>query len=139
MPTQNFKMRTIQKFTSTAITDFFGASRHQLARRMHRVFGLSTGQWLLKVRLDKAQRLLRETDTPIGIVAQEAGYSDQIAFGHHFRKRATGLTPREYRATWGRQTRVVCLSDCGLVAHGNKVARQVQTSRKVSGLFGVDG
>ena len=72
-------------------------SRYQLDRRMRRVFGLTTGQWLLKVRLDVAQRLLQETNQSISAVALEAGYSDQSAFTRQFR-RATGLTPGEYRA-----------------------------------------
>ena len=72
-------------------------SRYQLDRRMRRVFGLTTGQWLLKVRLDVAQRLLQETNLSISAVALEAGYSDQSAFTRQFR-RATGLTPGEYRA-----------------------------------------
>jgi AraC-like DNA-binding protein len=72
-------------------------SRYQLDRRMRRVFGLTTGQWLLKVRLDVAQRLLQETNLSISAVAMESGYSDQSAFTRQFR-RATGLTPGEYRA-----------------------------------------
>jgi AraC-like DNA-binding protein len=72
-------------------------SAYQLDRRMQHVFGLSTGQWLLKIRIDTAQRLLRESNEPIASVAQNAGYSDQSAFSRHFRK-STGLTPREYRA-----------------------------------------
>ena len=74
-------------------------SRYQLDRRMRRVFGLTTGQWLLKVRLDVAQRLLQETNLSISAVALEAGYSDQSAFTRQFR-RATGLTPGEYRSAW---------------------------------------
>ena len=71
-------------------------SRYQLDRRMRRVFGLTTGQWLMKTRIDLAQRLLVETDTSIAAIALEAGYSDQSAFTRQFR-RATGLSPREYR------------------------------------------
>ena len=73
-------------------------SIYQLDRRMQHVYGLTTGQWLLKVRIDTAQRLLRETSLPVVVVAHEAGYTDQSAFSRHFRK-ATGLTPREYRST----------------------------------------
>lgn len=73
-------------------------SRYQLDRRMRRVFGLATGQWLLKVRLDAAQRLLRESDLSISAISIQAGYADQSAFTRQFR-RATGLSPGEYRAT----------------------------------------
>ena len=73
-----------------------GMSRFQLDQRMRNVFGLTTGQWLLKLRLDRAQRLLSETDDPIVTVAARAGYADQSAFTRQFR-RATGLSPRAYR------------------------------------------
>ncbi len=72
-------------------------SRYQLDRRMRRVFGLATGQWMLKVRLDAAQRLLKETKISVAAISQQAGYSDQSAFTRQFR-RATGLSPIEYRA-----------------------------------------
>ena len=73
-----------------------GMSRYQLDRRIRHVFGLTTGQWLIKIRIDLAQRLLSETDTPVAAIALKAGYSDQSAFTRQFR-RATGLAPREYR------------------------------------------
>ena len=71
-------------------------SIYQLDRRMQHVFGLTTGQWLLKLRIDTAQRLLRESDASIASITQAAGYTDQSAFSRQFRK-ATGLSPRAYR------------------------------------------
>lgn len=71
-------------------------SMYQLDRRMRRVFGLSTGQWLLKTRISHAGGLLIKTALPIAGVALEAGYADQSAFTRQFR-RSTGLTPSEYR------------------------------------------
>lgn len=78
-------------------------SVYQLDRRMQYIFGLTTGQWLLKIRIDAAQRMLQESDLPIATIAHDAGYADQSAFSRHFRK-ATGLTPREFR-----QARRACL------------------------------
>lgn len=78
------------------LADIAKVSRFQLDRRMRLVFGLGTGQWLRKTRIDYAQRLLTETDTPILQIAISAGYADQSAFTRQFRK-ATGLTPRNYR------------------------------------------
>lgn len=71
-------------------------SAYQLDRRMRRVFGLTTGQWLLKLRIDLAQRRLRTSDESISSIAMQAGYSDQSAFTRQFR-RATGMSPRDYR------------------------------------------
>ena len=72
-------------------------SPYQLDRRMRHVFGLTTGQWLLKLRIDLAQRQLAATAEPIAAIAHECGYQDQSAFTRQFRQ-ATGLTPREYRS-----------------------------------------
>ncbi len=72
-------------------------SKYQLDRRMRHVFGLATGQWLLKIRLDAAQRLLQQTEQSIASIALQAGYTDQSAFTRQFR-RSTGLTPGEFRA-----------------------------------------
>ena len=71
-------------------------SVYQLDRRMKRLFGLSTGQWLLKMRIDHACRELVETDRPIAEIALHSGYGDQSAFTRQFR-RTTGYTPSEFR------------------------------------------
>jgi AraC-like DNA-binding protein len=73
-----------------------GMSVYQLDRRMRRVFGLTTGQWVLKTRISHASLVLIETDTPVADIALEAGYADQSAFTRQFR-RSTGLSPTEYR------------------------------------------
>jgi AraC-like DNA-binding protein len=71
-------------------------SVYQLDRRMRRVFGLTTGQWILQTRINHARKRLIDTDLPIATVAQQAGYSDQSAFTRQFR-RSTGLSPSEFR------------------------------------------
>lgn len=71
-------------------------SRYQLDRRMQIAYGLTTGQWLLKQRLDRARQQLQTGETPIVEIAHNVGYADQSAFARQFR-RATGLTPRQYR------------------------------------------
>ena len=71
-------------------------SPYQLDRRMKRVFGLSTGQWLLKTRISTAQRLLTESDQSIATIAMDVGYGDQSAFTKQFR-RSTGVSPSVFR------------------------------------------
>ena len=73
-----------------------GLSEYQLDRRMKRLFGLSTGQWLLKLRIEHACRELVETRRPIVRIALDCGYADQSAFTRQFR-RTTGYTPSEFR------------------------------------------
>ncbi|MEM6538788.1 MAG: AraC family transcriptional regulator [Pseudomonadota bacterium] len=76
-----------------------GLTPYQLDRRIRRMFGLSTGQWLLKQRLDLAKAQLIETDNAIVEVAMDAGYSDQSAFSRQFLK-TTGLTPTSFRQAY---------------------------------------
>ena len=73
-----------------------GLSIYQLDRRMKRLYGLPTGQWLLKLRISHAGQQLRDSELPIAEIALNAGYADQSAFTRQFR-RTTGLTPSEFR------------------------------------------
>ena len=75
-------------------------SVYQLDRRMKRLFGLSTGQWLLKLRIEQACRQLVETERAIAQIALDCGYADQSAFTRQFR-RTTGYTPSEFRRVAG--------------------------------------
>lgn len=86
--------------TVKMLADVASMSPYRLDRRMQRVFGLTTGQWLLKLRLDTARQQLIESDRPIATVALNVGYSDQSAFTRQF-CRATGLSPSKFRNSRG--------------------------------------
>jgi AraC-like DNA-binding protein len=76
-----------------------GLSPYQLDHRVRRLFRLTTGQLLLKLRMDAAAEQLRDTPLPAAQIALACGYSDQSAFARQFR-RTTGLTPLDYRAAY---------------------------------------
>ncbi|UBV45057.1 AraC family transcriptional regulator (plasmid) [Deinococcus taeanensis] len=73
-----------------------GLSADSFERLVRRVCHVSPKQFLLRVRLDAAVRLLRDTDASVAQVAHECGYSDHSAFSRKFRE-VTGLTPQTYR------------------------------------------
>jgi AraC-like DNA-binding protein len=75
-----------------------GLSPYQFDRRIRRIFQLTTGQFILKVRMDAAVRRLRETADPIALIALDCGYSDQSAFTRQFRQ-TVGLSPSQFRNT----------------------------------------
>ena len=54
-------------------------------------------------RMDKAKRLLRQTQMHTGEIAMEVGYKDPHYFSFVFKK-TQGCTPRGYRAGGGRRT-----------------------------------
>ena len=61
--------------------------------------GSSPKQYLLHVRLTKAQELLENTDLPILLVGEAVGFADQNYFSRIFKK-SVGKSPMEYRASF---------------------------------------
>ena len=59
--------------------------------------GLTPHQYLLKTRLDRAVRLLRESGLPLIRIAEECGFSSQSALTTAMR-RYLGLTPKRLRS-----------------------------------------
>jgi AraC-like DNA-binding protein len=78
-----------------------GMSESRFARLVRRVFHLSPGQLLVKVRMEEASRRLAETGQSVAQVAQSCGYADHSAFTRQFRATA-GLSPRDFRRLAGR-------------------------------------
>lgn len=54
-------------------------------------------EYVTEKRIEKAKRLLKQTEKPSGEIAREVGYKDAHYFSYVFKK-FTGLSPREYRA-----------------------------------------
>jgi PAS domain S-box-containing protein len=80
-----------------------GLSEYQFDQRIRKIFQITPGQLIQKVRMEVAVRRLRETKDSIATVALDCGYSDQSAFTRQFRQ-TVGLSPSEYRRMF-RQTR----------------------------------
>lgn len=73
-----------------------GLSAFQLDQRIRAMFGLSAGQYLMRLRIERASESLRRTGEPISRIALDCGYADQTAFTRQFRK-VVGLSPGAYR------------------------------------------
>ena len=58
--------------------------------------GLSPKKYQMRSRLVRAGRLLRETDLPIGVIAEQAGFNSIFAFSRRFKK-LMEVSPSEYR------------------------------------------
>jgi AraC-like DNA-binding protein len=71
-------------------------SPYQFEQRIRKIFQLTAGQLIQKVRMENAMRELCDTRASIAEVALNCGYSDQSAFTRQFRN-TTGLSPSEYR------------------------------------------
>jgi AraC-like DNA-binding protein len=71
-------------------------SAFHFARAFKASTGLAPHAYQMGLRLQRAQRLLAETDWTIGVIAAEVGYADQGALTRLFQK-TLGVTPSLYR------------------------------------------
>jgi AraC-like DNA-binding protein len=82
-----------QKIALEALAAMAGLSTHHFARAFHQSVGMPPHSYLLSRRLDRAERMLRETQLPLSEIAAATGFSDQSHLARHFRRR-TGMSPR---------------------------------------------
>jgi uncharacterized membrane protein len=73
-----------------------GVSRTSLAERFRDAMGDTPLNYLRTVRMQKAMRLLSETDSNLEQVSLEVGYQDAFSFSKVF-KRTVGVAPKEFR------------------------------------------
>ena len=85
-----------QDISLEALAQQAGFSSYHFARLFRQTIGESPHQFVLRQRIERAQRLLKERDIPLALVAIESGFANQSHFTQAF-KRYLGLTPRAYR------------------------------------------
>ncbi|WP_354641303.1 AraC family transcriptional regulator [Kitasatospora camelliae] len=73
-----------------------GLSRAAFARRFTAMVGEPPLAYLTRWRMTCAARMLRHSDTPLGVVGGRVGYGSEFAFAKAF-KRAHGVPPGQYR------------------------------------------
>ena len=56
----------------------------------------SPGAVLTRIRIDKAKRMLRETNEKVHVISEACGFGDAVNLYRCF-KRHVGLAPRSYR------------------------------------------
>lgn len=73
-----------------------GLSPAHFARRFKASLGVAPHRHLLRLRLERAKRLLRDTDRSVAQIAFECGFSHQEHMTRFF-GRLAGTTPAAYR------------------------------------------
>ncbi|MFC5824640.1 AraC family transcriptional regulator [Nonomuraea insulae] len=73
-----------------------GLSRTAFARRFTALVGRPPLTYLTWWRMITAQRLLRDSEAPLSVVARQVGYASEFAFANAF-KREYGIAPGKYR------------------------------------------
>jgi AraC family transcriptional regulator len=71
-------------------------SEFHFARLFKKTTGATPHAYLASLRIERARRLLAESDLPIAEVGAEVGYASQSHFTKIFRE-ATGMTPKAFR------------------------------------------
>ncbi|MDX7951843.1 AraC family transcriptional regulator [Lichenihabitans sp. Uapishka_5] len=73
-----------------------GLSPNHFTRAFRRSTGVQPHRWLSKLRIEEAQRLLRDADSSLADIALACGFGDQSYFTRVF-TRMTGMSPGAWR------------------------------------------
>lgn len=71
-------------------------SSSQLNRKIKAATGMTTSNYILKVRLNKARQVLTRSRKPIGEIAMDCGFNDFAYFSRSFKKEF-GMTPTSFQ------------------------------------------
>lgn len=90
-----------EKYTDSAFTiseaaDKLGVTTVRLSQEFKADTGVTPNDYLTRLRMEEAKRLLKQTDLPIRDVSALSGYSDASSFTRRFRL-YEGVTPLQYR------------------------------------------
>ncbi|MEJ8545060.1 bifunctional transcriptional activator/DNA repair enzyme AdaA [Brevibacillus borstelensis] len=85
-----------EQMTLETLAEMCHGSPYHLHRTFKRIKGITPGDYVQQLRMDKAKKLLAETDKTVTDIAFAVGMSSTSYFVTLFRK-ATGQTPTEYR------------------------------------------
>ncbi|KWS78379.1 AraC family transcriptional regulator [Pseudomonas amygdali] len=87
-----------QKLLISEVAQRVSLSIDTLERLTKEIFQITPKQMLIRIRIDKACRLLEASQDSITDIAGECGYADHSAFSRQF-KAATHFTPQQYRSS----------------------------------------
>jgi AraC family transcriptional regulator len=85
-----------EEFSLPRLAAQAGMSESHFNRSFKRATGLPPSQYHIRLRMDAARRLLRETERSVIEIGNDVGYSNPSHFARVFRKE-TGLSPSDYR------------------------------------------
>ena len=85
-----------EPFSLAALASMAGMSEFHFNRLFKKATGMPPSQYQIKLRMEAARRMLRETTDSVVAIALAVGYANPSHFAQLFRKE-TGLTPSAYR------------------------------------------
>ncbi|MDH4570901.1 helix-turn-helix transcriptional regulator [Pseudomonas sp. BN414] len=81
------------------LATFSALSEYHFARMFRESFGMPPHQYVLARRLERARKLLRETELPLGEIALACGFASASHFSNRFRA-TVGGTPGAFRSAF---------------------------------------
>ena len=105
-----FRLRKVRDLMVTHLEDQFsltrlareaGMSDFHFSRAFKRTTGFKPSQYFINLRMERARRLLRETNRSIIEIGLNAGYTSPSHFSRIFH-REVGISPSRYRRSYGR-------------------------------------
>lgn len=94
------KDRLGEPLPAQKIADNMGISRSKLYQQCQQYLGMGIGEYMKKLRLEKAQYLLKSTSLSVTEISGQVGFADYNYFCRVFR-RETGISPKNYRTEYG--------------------------------------
>lgn len=82
--------------TVKQISSAFGMHENYISRTFKNAYGENLSMYIERLRIEKAQEMIRTTDRKISDIAEEVGYVSDSTFRRSFKK-ITGITPSECR------------------------------------------
>jgi transcriptional regulator GlxA family with amidase domain len=92
----------VKPLDTDALAQRGAMSQRSLNRRFRTATGMTPGEYLHRIRVEAAKRLLETSDLSVDQVTSQVGYQDARSFSRLFRS-FSGLAPTEYRTRFGSQ------------------------------------
>ncbi len=92
-----------QPFNVESFAQSFSISKRTLIRRFNNALAMPPNSYLQSIRIERAQKMLEESQHNVEQVMNLVGYEDASSFRRLFRKK-TGLSPTEYRHRFSRRS-----------------------------------
>lgn len=90
-----------ENVTVKKMAEIAGYHPSHFTKLFHKRLGVSPVQFIVRKKTEQATKQLTATTLSISAIAESLGFSNQFYFSNFFKKQ-TGMTPTEYRNTYGR-------------------------------------
>ncbi|MDD3279296.1 MAG: AraC family transcriptional regulator [Lachnospiraceae bacterium] len=78
------------------LAGYVGVNRCYLTNIFKKVYGISPQQYLIRLRMERAAAMIKNSGSSISQIAESVGYEDALAFSKIF-KQNFGMSPKAYR------------------------------------------